>query len=133
MEIPLLDTNGRSAWPDRFTPSWIDELKKKSGPSKFASQMMLEPVDLTASRLDTTRLQPYEAPLLLPCSGWLQRCLSDSTLCHLRDDLTEDVAGSKPLDRDRKLVQIDGRIDNRRDAGSHFIQRVDAILHAGAE
>jgi len=63
LRIPLLDAAGRSAWPERFPPEHIAELRRRSGPNRFASQMQLEPRALHDSRLEPDRLVPYEAPL----------------------------------------------------------------------
>jgi hypothetical protein len=63
LEIPLVDPRGRSAWPDRFPPERIAGLRKRSGPNKFDSQMMLRPVNIADGRLDPDRLRLYEAEL----------------------------------------------------------------------
>ena len=46
LEIPVADKRGRSAWPERFAPDKIEDLKRRTGPNKFASQMMLKPMSL---------------------------------------------------------------------------------------
>ena len=63
LKIPLLNHNGRSNWPDRFGDAYIEALRHRTGPNKFASQMMLEPVSPTASRLDINRLRFYKGDL----------------------------------------------------------------------
>ena len=50
--IPLIDNDGASAWPDRFTADHISELQRRSGPAKFASQMLLQPKSIEEIRLD---------------------------------------------------------------------------------
>jgi hypothetical protein len=62
-ELPILDAQGASAWPERFTPEAIARIRRASGPNKFRSQMMLEPADVADGRLDPDRLRPYEAEL----------------------------------------------------------------------
>lgn len=62
LKIRLINKAGHSAWPERFSRSSIDELKRRTGPLKFASQMMLEPVSLDQSRLDAGQLQFEETP-----------------------------------------------------------------------
>ena len=42
--LPLLDANGESAWPERFTPSGIAALRSRVGPLAFARQMLLQPL-----------------------------------------------------------------------------------------
>ena len=63
LELPLLDMEGKSRWPERFGPKKIDAIKRRSGPNKFASQMMLNPVSISEGRLDPDRLRLYEAEL----------------------------------------------------------------------
>jgi hypothetical protein len=62
-ELPLLDAGGASAWPERFTPERIEEIRRQTGPNKFASQALLQPVDIRECRLDPTRMKRYEAAL----------------------------------------------------------------------
>ncbi len=63
LELPLLNHQGLSRWPERFSEVKIEEIKKRTGPNKFASQMMLQPVSITEGRLDPDRLLIYEAEL----------------------------------------------------------------------
>ncbi len=60
LELALRDEAGRSRWPERFTPERIDAIERRTGPLRFASQMMLRPVDVTESRLDPARLRVYD-------------------------------------------------------------------------
>ncbi|OAN50151.1 hypothetical protein A6A04_01705 [Paramagnetospirillum marisnigri] len=63
LELPLVDAKGRSAWPDRFPPERIGAIRKRTGPNKFDSQMMLMPVNVADGRLDPDRMRYYEAEL----------------------------------------------------------------------
>ena len=63
LELPLLDGHGNSRWPERFPADRIAAIKKRSGPNKFASQMMLHPMDLADGRLDPDRLRLYASEL----------------------------------------------------------------------
>ena len=63
LEMPLLGPGGRSRWPERFPAARIDAIRERSGPNKFRSQMLLEPVNILDSRLDPDRLVPYAHPL----------------------------------------------------------------------
>ena len=65
LEVPLTDRQGNSAWPERFPPAKIDSLKRRSGPAKFLSQMMLTPTDTAEGRLDPDRLFPYDDAIAL--------------------------------------------------------------------
>lgn len=63
-ELPLLDVDGRSVWPQRFPDERIAALKRRTGPNKFASQMMLQPANIVDGRLDPDRLRCYDAELV---------------------------------------------------------------------
>lgn len=87
LRVPLLNKDGTSVWPDRFTDGDIDRLRRAGGPRRFAAQMMLEAVSITDSRLDCEALQWYGDEIvyseaqgrpiltlggkrLLSCSAW---------------------------------------------------------------
>lgn len=63
LSIPVLDKNGQSAWPERYKIEDIDDIRRASGPMKFSSQMMLEPVNILESRLDAALLRRYDDSL----------------------------------------------------------------------
>jgi len=63
LELPLLDERGRSRWPERFTAARIEAIRRRRGPAKFASQMMLRPVNAAEGRLDPDRLRLYDDEL----------------------------------------------------------------------
>ncbi|MBF0355001.1 MAG: phage terminase large subunit [Alphaproteobacteria bacterium] len=63
LELAVLDAKGRSRWPERFPLERIAKLKRRTGPNKFDSQMMLRPVNIAEGRLDPDRLRLYEAEL----------------------------------------------------------------------
>lgn len=63
LTIPLLDESGNSRWPERFTPDKIAEIRRRSGPAKFTSQMMLRPTSLQSVRLDPAKLVRYDGDL----------------------------------------------------------------------
>lgn len=63
LALPLLDAEGRSAWPERYPPEEIERRRKRSGPLHFESQMQLRPASLANARLDPTRLRRYEGEL----------------------------------------------------------------------
>jgi len=60
LEIPVRDADGQSAWPERFTPAKIEAARKRAGPVKFASQMMLQFAGAAEGRLDPARMRRYE-------------------------------------------------------------------------
>jgi len=59
LSIPLIDKKGHSAWPERYGTAEIEKIRLETGPAKFASQMMLTPVNIADSRLDANLLQKY--------------------------------------------------------------------------
>jgi hypothetical protein len=63
--LPLLDERGQSRWPERFTAEGIAEIRQRSGPAKFESQMLLRPRSTEDLRLDPAHLVRYDAPLEL--------------------------------------------------------------------
>ena len=64
LELPLLDAQGRSSWPERFPVERIAAMRKRTGPNKVDSQMMLRPVNIADGRLDPDRMRLYEADLV---------------------------------------------------------------------
>lgn len=70
LAVPLLDAEGRSAWPERFPAARVAELRERVGPLHFARQMQLEPVEERAARLDPGLLIRYgEEPLYREAGG----------------------------------------------------------------
>jgi hypothetical protein len=68
--IPVLDANGESAWPQRFTPEHIAKLRNRSGPIGFSRQMMLESVPEEAARFDPALMARYaEEPAFREANG----------------------------------------------------------------
>lgn len=61
--LPLLQADGSSAWPERFSIEVIDELRRNAGPQRFRSQMLLEPTPPRAVKLDPDRLVTYRDEL----------------------------------------------------------------------
>jgi len=64
LKIPVLGADGNSAWPERFSPAAIEQMKRSTGPNKFASQMMLEPVNIAEGRLNPELLRIHDMKLL---------------------------------------------------------------------
>ncbi len=64
LKIPIESTRGEPAWPERFDRTAIADLKRRQGPNKYQSQMMLEPVSFRGGRLDPDRLRIYEHDLV---------------------------------------------------------------------
>ncbi len=51
------------AWPERYTPERIETIRRRSGPARFASQMLLRPVQAVEGRLNAEWLRRYEGRL----------------------------------------------------------------------
>jgi len=65
LEIPILNSLGKSAWPQRFSENKIADIRARTGESKFLSQMMLKAVDVCACRLNPDDLRIYNDDLEL--------------------------------------------------------------------
>jgi hypothetical protein len=63
LEIPLLDKAGLSRWPERFSAEKIEAIRRRAGPAKFESQMLLRPRNILEGRLEPDRLIGYNAEL----------------------------------------------------------------------
>lgn len=63
LEIPILDANGNSRWPERYSTTKIEAIRLRTGPAKFDSQMMLRPRNILDGRLDPDRLHRYSDSL----------------------------------------------------------------------
>lgn len=73
--LPIRDAEGRSRWPERFPEEEIDRIALETGPTRFRSQMMLEPLPPEDTRLDPDLLVFYESEIELR-EGNGQRLLS---------------------------------------------------------
>jgi len=63
LEIPIFDADGQSRWPERFSLEKIEAILKRTGPNKFKSQMLLQPVDISEGRLDPELLKSYSGDI----------------------------------------------------------------------
>lgn len=63
LNIPILNKDGVSNWPERYSGEDIETMRLQAGPSKFSSQMMLVPVNILEGRLDPALLRRYDDPL----------------------------------------------------------------------
>lgn len=63
LEIPVTDKGGASAWPERFGAEDVERLKRSVGPNKFASQMMLRPVNIAEGKLRPALLNFYDSSI----------------------------------------------------------------------
>jgi hypothetical protein len=65
LRIPLLDAEGNSAWPDRFTAERVSAMRRRVGPRAFNAQMQLEPQPPEDARLDPAAMVRYDGELSL--------------------------------------------------------------------
>lgn len=65
LTVPVEDESGASAWPERFPAEEIAAMKRRSGPNRFASQMLLRPVNIAEGRLDPGALRRYDEKVVL--------------------------------------------------------------------
>lgn len=61
--IPIQDATGKPAWPERFSAEQINMLRRRHGPNKFESQMMLRPVSHSEGRLSPDSMARYDGAL----------------------------------------------------------------------
>ncbi len=57
--LPLLDSQGRSIWPERFPDDAVAQLRRRVGPLAFRRQMLLEVAEDAAARLDPELIARY--------------------------------------------------------------------------
>lgn len=62
--MPIRNDKGESQWPERYSESTIDHIKKQTGPNKFNSQMMLKPVNIMEGRLNPDLLVIYSGDVV---------------------------------------------------------------------
>jgi hypothetical protein len=60
---PVFRPDGSSAWPERFPADAIERIRRRSGPNRFSSQMLLRPVNVAEGRLDPDLMRPYDHAL----------------------------------------------------------------------
>ncbi|MCB9963726.1 MAG: phage terminase large subunit [Rhodospirillales bacterium] len=63
LELPLLDQNGECLWPERYAPQMIEQMRRSVGPNMFASQMLLQPINIRNGRLDASLLRIYHSDI----------------------------------------------------------------------
>ena len=63
LTLPILDKDGKSVWEERFPLNKIEAIRKRAGPLKFKSQMLLQAVNLTQSHLNVNNIVFYSDEL----------------------------------------------------------------------
>ena len=59
LKLPILNERGESAWIERYSEDDIMRMRVAAGPNKFASQMMLRPVNIAQGRFNPDLLRFY--------------------------------------------------------------------------
>jgi hypothetical protein len=62
--VPIIDEDNKSSWPERYSLDDIENLRIRSGPNRFASQMLLQPVNIAEGRFQCSDLVPYDEELI---------------------------------------------------------------------
>ena len=60
LEIPIINEKGKSSWAERFSDKEIKSLKIRHGEEKFNSQMQLQCVNPSESRLNSSQVKIYD-------------------------------------------------------------------------
>ena len=63
LSISITDQFGRSSWPERFSLTDIERVKRQVGPIRYRSQMMLIPAHAHEMRFDPEQLVRYDESL----------------------------------------------------------------------
>lgn len=122
--VPLLDAEGRSAWPERFPPEEIAALRRRVGPLQFQRQMLLRPVAAEAARLDPAALVSYrEEPEVREAGGRPSLTLLGRRL--VSGGGFWDPAYGRPGSGDASVLAA-GYADGD---GNYFLQRLVWLTH----
>ncbi len=63
LKLPILEPDGQSAWPERYSLDDIERMRSGAGNNKFTSQMLLQPVNISEGRLNPALLRHYDTGL----------------------------------------------------------------------
>ncbi|WP_300300949.1 phage terminase large subunit [Ferrovibrio sp.] len=63
--LPALDINGQSRWPERFSRERLEVIRRRTGPARFAAQMLLQPTSAEDGRLDPNMIAGYRDELAI--------------------------------------------------------------------
>lgn len=129
--LPIVDATGASRWPERFPAEEIERIAAETGPARFRSQMLLEPMAPEDIRLDPALLTFYDGEIelreangrtLLSIGG--QRMVSASAWW--------DPAFGRPEKGDASVVAC-VFVDAAGLYHLHDIRYLDSRTYAGAE
>lgn len=122
--FPIRTSKGKPAWPDRYGEKEIADLERRSGPIKFASQMMLVPMRPEQCRFDPAKLLRYSGEVeRRSAQGRESLWLEGRRLASVR--VWWDPALGRPVKSDRNAIAV-----VYQDTGGHFwLHRVHYFGH----
>jgi len=122
--FPIRDKNGKPAWPARYGEKEIAELERRSGPIKFASQMLLRPMAPEQCRFDAAKLLRYAGEVEYRQSqGRASLWLEGRKLVSIR--VWWDPSFGRPAKSDRNAIAV----VYQDDAGGYWLHRVHYFGH----
>ncbi|MGI9461216.1 MAG: phage terminase large subunit [Alphaproteobacteria bacterium] len=137
--IPLLDNQGHSAWPEKFTPSYIKNLQQRQTAKKFLSQMMLKVEKQNEQGLDIKTTQEYDGELIYHQSNHIGQLRLVGCLLPTKQVLNQAIAsvgcfwdpafGRSDKDADRSMIAIMMK-DNH---GHFYLQALHALTNHGKD
>jgi len=125
--LPLLNDSGHSAWPERFDDDHIAALRRRAGPIRFSSQMMLQPADAHDTRLDPALLRTYRSKIEYLSANNEQRLFIDGKRM-LSASCWWDPAYGGDIEADSSVVACVFT-----DAGGHFYIHDALYLETGPQ
>jgi hypothetical protein len=125
--IPIRDAQGEPAWPARYGKKEIAALEARTGPIKFASQMMLVPMPPEQCRFDAAKLLRYSDEVEhREAHGRASLWLEGRRLVSIR--VWWDPAFGRPEKSDRNAIAV----VYQDDAGGYWLHRVHYFGHDAA-
>jgi hypothetical protein len=131
LECPIYDQQGGSVWPERFSEETIERIRRRSGPLKFMSQMLLVPQPLEAGCLEAERLRVYNEEMeIRSAGGAVEHRLFGRRLRTVRlwwDPAlgrTRDPDRASQRNRDESVAAVVGEDGH----GDYFIHRLLSIV-----
>lgn len=122
--FPIRDADGKPAWATRYGEKEIAELERRSGPIKFASQMMLVPVAPENCRFDAAKLLRYSGEVeYREAQGRTSLWLEGRRLASIR--VWWDPAFARTAKSDRNAIVA----LYQDEAGGYWLHRVEYFGH----
>ena len=123
-DLPVMDAAGAPRWPEKFDRTHIETLRRRAGPVRFASQMMLQPADAEETRLDIRLIRPYEAELDLRTANGEQILFLDGRKLRSASCWWDPAYGGEKRRDASAIACVFTDVD-----GHHFIHDVRYLRH----